>query len=185
MLSDCCLSVSLSCPVCNVGALWPNSWTDQYETWHAGLRVGLSPGHIVLDGNPAPLPKGAQPPNFRPIAVAAKWLHGSRCHLVWGRPLPRRLYVRWGPSPLPKRGRSSLPNFRRISIVAKMPLGMEVGLIPRDFVRWGPSPLPTKGVESPNFSAHVYCSYCDFVRTLHSCYWFVQVQVLVLYAFYF
>ena len=47
-------------------------------------------------------------------------------------------------------------------------------------VRWGPSP-------PPKFSAQVYYSYCDFVRTLHSRYWFVQVQVqvLVLYAFYF
>jgi len=29
-----CLSV-LSCPICDVGVLWPNSWTDQDETWHA------------------------------------------------------------------------------------------------------------------------------------------------------
>jgi len=29
-----------------------------------GMRVGLSAGHIVLDGDPAPLPKGAQPPEF-------------------------------------------------------------------------------------------------------------------------
>jgi len=27
----------------------------------------------------------------------------------------------------------------------------------------------------PQFSAHVYYSYCDFVRTLHRHYWFVQV----------
>jgi len=27
----------LSClSVCNVGVLWPNSWMDQDETWHAG-----------------------------------------------------------------------------------------------------------------------------------------------------
>jgi len=58
-----------------------------------------------------------------------------------------------------------------------MPLGMEVGLSQGDFVRWGPSP--------PKFSARVYYSYCDFVRTLHIRYWLVQVQVLVLYAFYF
>jgi len=63
-----------------------------------------------------------------------------------------------------------------------MPLGMEVGLNPGDFVLdgdWRPSP-------TPKFSAHVYYSYCDFVRTLHSRYWFVQVQVqvLVFYAFY-
>jgi len=33
------------CPVCDVGVLWPNSWTDQDETWHAG--IGLRPGHIM------------------------------------------------------------------------------------------------------------------------------------------
>ena len=47
------------------------------------LQVGLGSGHIVLDGDPVPPPKGAQHPNFRSISVAAKWLHGSRCHLVW------------------------------------------------------------------------------------------------------
>jgi len=32
----------------------------------------------------------------------------------------------------------------------------------------------------------IFCySYCDFVGTLYSRYWLVQVQVLVLYAFYF
>jgi len=35
MPSDRCLSV-LSCPVCNVGVLWTNGWTDQGESWHAG-----------------------------------------------------------------------------------------------------------------------------------------------------
>ena len=29
-----------------------------------GMEVGLGPGHIVLDGNPAPLPKKAQSPQF-------------------------------------------------------------------------------------------------------------------------
>jgi len=34
-----------------------------------GMEVGLGPGHIVLDGDPAHLPKkGAQPP-FRPILL--------------------------------------------------------------------------------------------------------------------
>ena len=28
--------VCLSCPVCDVRALWPNGWTDQDETWRAG-----------------------------------------------------------------------------------------------------------------------------------------------------
>jgi len=28
--------VCLSCHACNGGVLWPNSWMDQDETWHAG-----------------------------------------------------------------------------------------------------------------------------------------------------
>jgi len=48
-----------------------------------GAQLGLGPDHIVLDGDPAPLPRGSQPPpSFRPISVSAKWLHGSRFHLV-------------------------------------------------------------------------------------------------------
>ena len=35
MPSERCLFVCLSCPVCDVRALWPNDWTDQGETWHA------------------------------------------------------------------------------------------------------------------------------------------------------
>jgi len=48
-----------------------------------GVQVGLGPGHIVLDGDPAPPPQQeAEPPNFWPIFVVAKWLDGSRCQLV-------------------------------------------------------------------------------------------------------
>jgi len=41
-----------------------------------GMEVGLGPGHIVLDGDPAgcPLPKVAQPP----MSVVVKRLVGSR-----------------------------------------------------------------------------------------------------------
>ena len=63
-----------------------------------GMWVGLGSDHIVLDGDPAPPspkggrsppnrdpapPKGAEPPNFLLLSVVAKWLDGSRCHLVW------------------------------------------------------------------------------------------------------
>jgi len=50
-----------------------------------GVQVGLSPGHIVLDGDLAPHPQkvGTVFPNFRPMSIAAKWLDESRCHLVW------------------------------------------------------------------------------------------------------
>jgi len=50
------------------------------------MQVGHSPGHIVLDGDPASPPQnGAEPPNFRPMSVVTKWLHGLglRYNLVW------------------------------------------------------------------------------------------------------
>ena len=48
-----------------------------------GMEVDLDLVHIVLDGDTAPLPqKGGRAPNFRPIFIVAKRLHGSRCHLV-------------------------------------------------------------------------------------------------------
>jgi len=37
-----------------------------------GTQVGLSPGHIVLDGDPVPpLQKGGIAPNFRPMSIVA------------------------------------------------------------------------------------------------------------------
>jgi len=52
------------------------------------MEVGLGPSHIVLDGDPAPLPKKrTEPtgtPNFRPIFIVAKRLGGSRCHTWYG-----------------------------------------------------------------------------------------------------
>jgi len=48
-----------------------------------GMEVGLDPGHIVLDGDPAPpTEKRGTAPNFWPMSVVAKHLDGSRCHLV-------------------------------------------------------------------------------------------------------
>jgi len=154
-----------------------------------GTQVGLGPGHIALRGDPAPLPqRGTTPPNFRSISVAAKWLHGSRCDMVWSLEVglgPGDFVLHGDPAPLPKKGAEPPPQFSphffcgQTAGCMKMPLGTEVGPQPWGLcVRWGPSPPPI-------FSAHVYYSYYDFVRTLHSRYWFVQVQVLVLYAFYF
>jgi len=48
-----------------------------------GMKVGLDPGHIVLDGDPAPLPKKAtELLNFRSMSIVAKWLYVSEYHLV-------------------------------------------------------------------------------------------------------
>ena len=59
------------------------------------MQVGLGSGHIVLDGDPAPPPKGHSPP--------------FSAHICCGQ------MVGW----------------------IKMPLGMEVDLIPGDFVLYG------------------------------------------------
>ena len=64
--------VCLVCPVCDVGVLWPNGWTHQDETWHAGRP---RPGHIVLDGDPGSLPQSCTtPPIFGPYLL---WPNGS------------------------------------------------------------------------------------------------------------
>jgi len=64
-----------------------------------------------------------------------------------------------------------------------MVLGMEVGLSPGDFVLDGdPAPSQKTG-RTPKFSAYVCVislERCTVVIGL----WFVQVQVLVLYAFF-
>ena len=106
-----------------------------------GVQVGLGPGHIVLDWDPALPPPKVQNPQFSAhicCSQMAGWI--------------------------------------------KMPLGMEVGLSPGDFVLDG-NPAP------PKFLAHVYYSYCDFVRTLQRrkallvC--STSSSSLVFYAFYF
>ena len=50
------LSALTVCPVCDVGVLWPNGWMN------LGVHVCLGPGHIVLNGDPVPLPQRGQSP---------------------------------------------------------------------------------------------------------------------------
>jgi len=62
-----------------------------------GVEVGLGPGDIVLDGDPAPPPKkrGLQLPIFGPCLL---WPNGwMDQHATWygDRPWPRRHCVRW------------------------------------------------------------------------------------------
>ena len=87
-----------------------------------GMELGLGAGDFVLDGYPAaPFPKGGRSPQiFSPCLLwPNSWMDEAG---TWhgGRPQPRRLCIRWGPSPPPaKRGGAPFPNFRPISIVAK------------------------------------------------------------------
>ena len=110
-----------------------------------GIQVGLDPGHIVLDGDPAPPPpKGHSPhPIFGPYLLRPNGCMDQDATWYGGRPQPRGLCVRWEPSP---------PlNFRPMFITVIV----------------------------------ILLEHC----TMHSRYWFVQVQVqvqvLVFYAFYF
>jgi len=77
--------------------LLPNGWMDQDATCR---EVDLSPGQIVLDGDPHLHPKlGHSPPIFGSIPVVAKRLDGSRCHLV-GRYLgPGNIVLDGDPAP--------------------------------------------------------------------------------------
>ena len=75
-LSDHCLS-------CMSATLVRCGETVGWIKMKLGMQVGLSPRH-VLDGDRAPLPKDwGTAHQFLDISVVAKWLHRSRCHLVW------------------------------------------------------------------------------------------------------
>ena len=105
-----------------------------------GMEVGLSPEDFVLDGDPDPPPQkvGGEPQNFRPMFIAAKRpslpspTKGTEppsqfsAHLYCAQTagcikMPLGMEVGLSPgefvldgylAPLPKRGRSPLPNFK-------------------------------------------------------------------------
>jgi len=149
-----CLSVCPACmSVCNVAVLWPNGWTDQDETWHAG-RPQPWP-HCVRWGPSSPSPKGHSPPNFRLISVVVKWLHGRSCHWYGCRPQPRGLCVRWRPSPSPQKG-AKPPIFGPRLLWPNGWMDQDATWyrgkrrLRRRCVRWG-SQLPPTGAQSPSF----------------------------------
>jgi len=116
------------------------------------MQVGLGPGHIVLDGNPAPSPpKGGRSPQFSVhlyCGQMAGWIkmplgrevdHSPSDIVLDGDPAP----------PLPKGGgvHQFWPHIccGQIAGWIKMPLDREVGISPSDIVLDGdPAPLPQK-----------------------------------------
>jgi len=117
-----------------------------------GMLVGLGPGHIVIDGDPAALPqKGEEPPPiFGPFLLWPNnrpngWMHQDA---TWygDRPQPRRLCVIWRPSPSPKGAEPIISTHVYCGQTAawiKMPLAADVGLGLCDIVLDGdPVPLP-------------------------------------------
>jgi len=114
-----------------------------------GRKVGLGSGHIVLDGDPAPLPKKrAQPPNFRPMSIVPKRLADQDATCCGGRPQSKRHCVRWGQStPPPKGGRA--PSFWLMSSVAKRLHGSRCHCPGHIVLDVDPAPSPRKKGHSP------------------------------------
>jgi len=118
-----CPLLSHRCPVCLSVMLVYCSQTVRWIKMKLGLLVCLGPGHIVLDGDPAPLPqKGGRAAQFLAHVSPNGWMDQDG---TWrgGRPRSRPHCARWrssssSPAPCPpKRGQS--PHFWSISIVAK------------------------------------------------------------------
>jgi len=96
--------LSVRCPVClSVCTFVHCDQTVGRIKMKLGTKVGLSPGDSVVDGDPAPPHKGggAPSPIFGPFLLWPNgWMHQDA---TWygGRPQPRGLWIRWGPSPPP------------------------------------------------------------------------------------
>jgi len=133
-----------------------------------GMQLGLGPGHIVLDGDPAPPPqRGTAPTKFSAHVCCGQMAAWIRMPLSMELGLSPGDFVLDGDPALPSPKKGAEPPLQFFGPFLLWPNGcMHQDATwyggrpqPRGLcVRWGPSP--------PKFSAHVYCSYCDFVRTL-------------------
>jgi len=154
LLDRCPVLYVLSCPVCNVGVLWPNGWTDQDETWHAGrprpwpqcVRWGLS----------SPSPKRASPPIFGPYLLQPNGCMDQYATWYGGTPRIRWLQYALDGDPFPPKGGGDSKIFIPHLL---WPYGWvhQDGTWhgsrpqPKRFcVRWGPNPHSQKGVEPPS-----------------------------------
>jgi len=87
-----CLSV---CPVLSVTLVYCGQ-TVSWIKMKLGMDVGLGPGHIVVDGDPASPQKGGTtlPPIFAPCLLWPNGWMGKDATSYGGRPRPRRHSVR-------------------------------------------------------------------------------------------
>ena len=153
VLSDRCLSVLSCLSVTLVHCGQTVGWIKM----KLGMQVGLSPGHIVLDGDPAPPPpKGHSPPIFGPYLLRPNGCMDQDVTNGYGaRPRTRRLCVRWGPHSPPQKGEQRPPILGPCLMWPNGWMdeaGTWHGVRPqprRLCVRWGPLPLVQKGAEPP------------------------------------
>jgi len=107
MLLDRCpvLSVCMACISCLSVTLVYCGQTVGWIKMKLGTQVGLGPGHIVLDGDPSPLPQRGTAPQFSAHICydqKAEWIKmplGTEVHLN-----PSNIVLDGDPAPLPKNG---------------------------------------------------------------------------------
>ena len=153
-------------PIFGPYQLRPNGCMDQDITWYL---VDL--GDFVLDGHPvAPSPKGGGTPKI--IGPCLLWPNGWMDEAdTWhgDRPQPRRVCARWGPSPLPKRGRAPSPSLR--VEVENFEIGPEVGALPviANVRMWNAEPTRGRGLQS--LQSAFYCQTCFLFQfeTIQTC----------------
>jgi len=144
------LSVLSVCPVCDVGTLWPNGWTDQDETWHASTPRPRP--HCVRWGPSSPSPKGGGATQFLAHICCGQMAGWIKMPLGMEVGLGLGDFVLYeDPLPSPKRGccplqkNSAHVHCAQTAGWIQMALGTDVGLSPGDFVRWGPTTSPKRG----------------------------------------
>ena len=118
-------------------------------------QVGLGPGHTVLEGDPAPLPRMGTILQFS--------AHISCDHMAGWIKMPLGREVGLDPSDIVLNGDPASPPSISAHVYCgqtagwiKMALAIKVGLGPGHIMLDGESVPPKKG-HSPQFSAHVYC----------------------------
>jgi len=104
MLSDPCVSVCLSVTLVYCGQ------TVGWIKMKLGMQVGLGPGHIVLDGEPAaPLPKGHSPPEFSAHVYCGQTAGWTKMALGMAVGLgPGHIVLDGDAAPFPKKGAEPL-----------------------------------------------------------------------------
>jgi len=153
----CCLSVlSVTLLYCGQTVGWIKM--------KIGTQVGLGPGHIVLDRDPAcPSPKGHSP-KFSAHIFCDKMAGWIKVPLIkevgFG---PGDFVLHGDPAPPPERGTELPPQVSahvhcgQMAEWIKMAVGMEVALGPGHIVLDGDQLRSQKRRQSPQFSANFYC----------------------------
>ena len=129
-----------------------------------GTEVGLGPSHIVLDGDPVPLPKKGTEPSAQFSANVYCGQTAGWIKMALGMEVclgPGHIVLDGEPAPLPQKG-DRAPNFWPVLLSPNGWMnqnGTWHGVGPWSkphCARWGPSFPPQNGAD-PQFSVHFYC----------------------------